>query len=408
MRSSTVRWSASDGRLTMAVEAAASSDFSGISFVDLERQQRRLGDRLSARIQAVFDHGRYIMGPEIGELEERLAERCGARHAVTCSSGTDALRMVLMAWGIGPGHAVFVPAYTFASTAEVVALSGAVPVFCDVNADDFTMDADELERVIARTMEDGKLRPGAVIPVDLFGTPADYDRISAIASRHGIPVLADAAQSFGAVRDGRPVGTFGDATATSFFPAKPLGCFGDGGAILIDDDGLASDLRSIRVHGQGAHKYDAVRIGLTARLDTLQAAVLLAKLEVFDDELEERGQIAAAYTRALGSFVTAPTVRSGTRSAWAQYTVRTSHRDRLAEGLARSGVPTAIYYPTPLDRQTAYRGFAHHHSFPCETAAALAKTSLSLPMHPYLRAGEQQHVIETVAKILAEGGEQSG
>lgn len=387
----------------MTTDAAADTGAVGISFVDLERQRRRLGDRLSARLDAVLEHGRFIMGPEVGELEERLADRCGARHAITCSSGTDALRMVLMAWGIGPGHAVFVPAYTFTSTAEVVALCGAVPVFCDVHADDFTMDPDALERAIERTLDAGRLRPGAVIPVDLFGTPADYDRISAIAALHEIPVLSDAAQSFGAVRDGRAVGTFGEATATSFFPAKPLGCYGDGGAILVEDEALAAALRSIRVHGQGAHKYDAVRIGLTARLDTMQAAVLLAKLEVFDDELEERDRIAAVYTRALGPFVTTPTVPSGTRSAWAQYTVRTQKRDRLAEGLRHSGVPTAVYYPAPLDRQTAYRGFAEEHGSVCETAAELAATSLSLPMHPYLRPDEQQHVIDSVARIVTDG-----
>lgn len=389
----------------MAAETAVGATTVEIAFIDLERQKERLGERLSARLQAVLDHGRYIMGPEVGELEERLAQRCGARHAITCSSGTDALRMVLMAWGVGPGDAVFVPAYTFTSTAEVVALSGAVPIFCDVEADDFTMVPDALERAIVRTIDAGQLRPAAVIPVDLFGIPADYGRINAIAERHGVPVLADAAQSFGAVRDGRAVGTFGDATATSFFPAKPLGCYGDGGAIFTDDEGLALDLRSIRVHGQGAHKYDAVRIGLTARLDTIQAAVLLAKLEVFDDELEERDRIAATYTEALAPFVVTPTIPPATRSAWAQYTVRAGQRDQLSEGLGRSGVPTAIYYPTPLDRQTAYRGFAEEHGSPCETAAGLATTSLSLPMHPYLRPEEQQHVIDAVVRTVTAGAD---
>ncbi len=392
----------------MAAETAVGATTVGIAFVDLERQKERLGERLSTRLQAVLDHGRYIMGPEVGELEERLVQRCGARHAITCSSGTDALRMILMAWGIGPGDAVFVPAYTFTSTAEVVALCGAVPVFCDVEADSFTMDPDALERAIARTVDAAQLRPAAVIPVDLFGAPADYDRIGAIAGRHGIRVLADAAQSFGAVRDGRAVGTFGDATATSFFPAKPLGCYGDGGAILTDDEELAHTLRSIRVHGQGAHKYDAVRIGLTARLDTMQAAVLLAKLEVFDDELEERDRIAATYTEALAPFVVTPSVPTATRSAWAQYTVRTEQRDALAEGLRHRGVPTAIYYPTPLDRQTAYRGYAEEYGSPCETAATLAATSLSLPMHPYLRPDEQQHTIEATVRSVSEHADVAG
>lgn len=392
----------------MAAETAVGATTVEIAFVDLERQKERLGERLSTRLQAVLDHGRYIMGPEVGELEERLVQRCGARHAITCSSGTDALRMILMAWGIGPGDAVFVPAYTFTSTAEVVALCGAVPVFCDVEADSFTMDPDALERAIARTVDAAQLRPAAVIPVDLFGAPADYDRIGAIAGRHGIRVLADAAQSFGAVRDGRAVGTFGDATATSFFPAKPLGCYGDGGAILTDDEELAHTLRSIRVHGQGAHKYDAVRIGLTARLDTMQAAVLLAKLEVFDDELEERDRIAATYTEALAPFVVTPSVPTATRSAWAQYTVRTEQRDALAEGLRHRGVPTAIYYPTPLDRQTAYRGYAEEYGSPCETAATLAATSLSLPMHPYLRPDEQQHIIEATVRSVSEHADVAG
>jgi dTDP-4-amino-4,6-dideoxygalactose transaminase len=372
-----------------------------IAFVDLERQQRRLGHRLSSRIQAVLDHGRYIMGPEVGELEEQLSDRCGVRHAITCSNGTDALRMVLMAWGIGPGDAVFVPAYTFTSTAEVVALSGAIPVFCDVEpGGSYLLDPEEFEKTVARIFSETGLRPAAVIPVDLFGAPADYPRIITIAERFGIHVLADAAQSFGASRDGHSVGTLAEATATSFFPAKPLGCYGDGGAVFTDDDELASTLRSIRVHGQGSHKYDAVRIGLTARLDTIQAAVLLAKLEVFDEELERREQIAEFYSSVLTDVVGTPSVPPTVRSAWAQYTIRTTCRDALGESLNRAGVPTAIYYPTPLDRQTAYRRFAEDHEIECKVAADLATTSISLPLHPYLTPAEQHRVTTAVQEAL--------
>lgn len=373
---------------------------SPIAFIDLARQQQRLGRRLTDRMDAVLAHGGYIMGPEIAELEAELARFSGARHVVSCSSGTDALLLLLMAWGIGPGDAVFVPTYTFTATAEVVALTGATPVFCDVEATSFNLDVTSLETAIERTLADGRLRPCVVIPVDLFGQPADYARIVPIARRHGLRVLADAAQSFGAHRDGLNVGTMGDATATSFFPAKPLGCYGDGGAVLTNDDELAAIVRSLRVHGKGAHKYDAVRIGLAARLDTLQAAVLLAKLEVFADELGARDAVADRYTELLGDVVTTPALSTGVRSSWAQYTVRTADRDRLAAGLQQRGIPTAIYYPKPIDRQPAYRDVAAAHSAACPVAAELGTQALSLPMHPYLTEDEQQRIAGAVSEVL--------
>jgi dTDP-4-amino-4,6-dideoxygalactose transaminase len=382
----------------MAGEAASTAP--RIAFVDLARQQERLGRRLTDRMDAVLAHGAYIMGPEVAELEAELARFSGATHVISCSSGTDALLLLLMAWGIGPGDAVFVPTYTFSATAEVVALTGATPIFCDVDAATFNLDVATFEAAVDRVVAAGRLRPAAVIPVDLFGQPADHAAILPLAKRHGLRILSDAAQSFGATRDGHAVGTMGDATATSFFPAKPLGCYGDGGAVLTDDEELADIVRSLRVHGKGAHKYDAVRVGLTARLDTLQAAVLLAKLEVFPDELRARDAVASRYTELLGEYVVTPTLAEGVRSSWAQYTIRTGQRDALAAGLSQRGIPTAIYYPTPVDRQPAYQAVAAEHSGPCPVARDLAGSVLSLPMHPYLTADEQQRIADAVLAIL--------
>lgn len=361
-----------------------------IEFIDLQAQRRRLGDRIDKAIARVLDHGAFIMGPEVGELEERLADYCGVRHAISCASGTDALLLPLLAWGIGPGDAVFVPTFTFAATAEVVALAGATPVFVDILPDTFNIDPASLAAAIDAESASGR-RPVGIIAVDLFGQPADYDAVEKLARDHGLWLLADAAQSFGAAYHGRRVGSIGDAAATSFFPAKPLGCYGDGGAVFTDDDGLADVMRSLRVHGKGSDKYDNVRVGLNGRLDTIQAAILLEKLAIFDEELAARQTVADRYAELLGDAVVVPTLIDGVTSAWAQYTIRVPDRDGVAAALKAEGIPTAVYYPKPLHLQTAYR------SFPvapggAEMSANASKSVLSLPMHPYMDEGVSKRV----------------
>ena len=324
-----------------------------IPFIDVAAQRRRLGRAIDAAIARVLAHCQFIQGPEVRALETELAAFCGARHAIACSSGTDALRLVLMAWGIGPGDAVICPAFTFCATAEVVALCGATPVMADVEADTFNLDPASCERAVATAKRLG-LKPRAIIPVDLFGLPADHDAIAAIAAAHDLLVLDDAAQVVRrdlqgpqARRARRP------ATATSFFPAKPLGCYGDGGAVFTDDDDLAARLKSLRVHGEGADKYDAARIGITGRLDTIQAAILLEKLKIFPDEIVARNAVAQRYAAGLADVATVPRVGNESTSVWAQYTIRLApgRRDALAAALKAQGIPTAIYYAKPLHRQ---------------------------------------------------------
>ncbi|MGH8522299.1 MAG: DegT/DnrJ/EryC1/StrS family aminotransferase, partial [Gammaproteobacteria bacterium] len=327
-----------------------------IQFIDLAAQQQRLGPGIQAAMARVLAHGNYILGPEVKELEQKLAEFSGARHVVSCASGTDALLMVLMAKGVQAGEAVFMPSFSFVSTAEVVALLGATPVFVDVEAEDFLMSPTSLEAAIQDALKKG-LRPKVVIPVDLFGQPADYAAIGKLAKNYDLFVLADGAQSFGGARGDKRVGTLAPVTATSFFPAKPLGCYGDGGAIFTDDEALAQVLLSLRVHGQGQDKYDNVRIGINGRLDTLQAAILIEKLRLFPEEIEARQRVAARYTDGLEDIVKTPRVVPGTISAWAQYTLRLDGRDAVAARLKERGVPTAVYYPKPLHQQTAYTRF---------------------------------------------------
>jgi dTDP-4-amino-4,6-dideoxygalactose transaminase len=341
-----------------------------------------------------MDHGQFILGPEVTELENQLSAFAGAKHCVSCANGTDALGLVLMAEGVGPGDAVFVPAFTFAATAEVVAWVGATPVFVDVIEDTFNLDPARLETAIALGQSQG-LRPRAVIPVDLFGQPADYTALAPIAAAHDMFVLCDAAQSFGASLGGRRVGTLGRTTATSFFPAKPLGCYGDGGAVLTDDDDLAAVLRSLRAHGQGTNKYDNVRIGINGRLDTMQAAILLQKLTIFEDEIEARQRIARRYADLLGDVVRLPQLIEGAVSTWAQYTIVTERRDSVITACKRAGVPTTIYYPIPLSRQTAYK---HFPSGPegVPVSERLAQQVVSLPMHPYLDPATQERVAAAV------------
>ena len=365
-----------------------------IPFIDLGTQRRRLRRSLDDAMQRVMDHGQYILGPEVIELESQLAAIAGAKHCVSCANGTDALGLVLMADEVGAGDAVFVPAFTFAAPAEVVRWVGATPVFVDVIEDTYNLDPARLETAIELGKRQG-LRPRAVIPVDLFGQPADYAALAPIAAAHGMFMLCDAAQSFGASLSGRRVGGFGRATATSFFPAKPLGCYGDGGAVLTDDDDLAAVIRSLRVHGQGSNKYDNVRIGINGRLDTMQAAVLLEKLTIFEDEIETRQRIARLYGDLLGDVVRLPHVIPGAISTWAQYTIVTERRDSVITACKRAGVPTAVYYPIPLSQQTAY---LHFPSGPegVPVSERLARQVVSLPMHPYLDQATQERVATAV------------
>jgi len=358
-----------------------------MQFIDLAAQYRALQTEIDAGVHRVLEHGKYIMGPEVAELEAALAAYVGAKHCVTCSNGTDALLMPLMAWGVGPGDAVFCPPFTFNATAEVVALLGATTVFADIDPATFNLDPDALEAAVRKVEKEGKLRPVAVIPVDLFGQPADYDALEPIARKHGLKLLEDAAQGFGGAIRGKRAGAFGDAAATSFFPAKPLGCYGDGGAVFTDDDALAGVLRSIRVHGQGTDKYDNIRVGLNARLDTIQAAVLIPKLKAFAAyELEARDRWATKYSSLLSDRVTVPVVKDGYVSSWAQYTVMardTAERDAMQAKAKAAGVPTMVYYSRPLHLQTAYAALGHRPGdFPASEAACARV--FSLPMHPYL------------------------
>lgn len=372
-----------------------------VAFIDISAQRRRLGAKIDDAVARVLTHCQFINGPEVAQLEADLAAFCGARHVVACASGTDALLMVLMAEGVGPGDAVICPSFTFCATGEVVALTGATPIFVDVDEATFNMDAASLKRGIATAKKLG-LTVRAVIPVDLFGQSADHDAIAEVARSEGLFVLDDAAQSFGATYNGRRLGTFGLATATSFFPAKPLGCFGDGGAIFTDDADLADRLRSVRVHGQGTEKYDNIRLGLTARLDTIQAAILIEKLKIFEDEIAARNRVADRYFDALHNIVAAPRVVDGNRSVWAQYTIRMPRggRDAFAAALKAQGIPTAVYYPKPMHLQTAYRHYpVADGGLP--VSERLSQDVISLPMHAYLDPADQDRVIKAVRDAVA-------
>jgi UDP-2-acetamido-2-deoxy-ribo-hexuluronate aminotransferase len=372
-----------------------------IPFIDVAAQRRRLGRCIDDAIARVLAHCQFVMGPEVPAVEAELAAFCGARHAIAVASGTDALLLALLAKGIGPGDAVFCPAFTFAATAEPVALINATPVFVDVEEASFNLDALSLERAIATAKQKG-LRPKAVIAVDLFGQSADYDAIAPVASAEGLFVIADAAQSFGAAYQGRPVGTLAPVTTTSFFPAKPLGCYGDGGALFTDDDAMAGVLRSLRVHGQGADKYDNVRIGITGRLDSIQAAVLIEKLKIFPDEIVARDRVARRYHDGLGDVARVPRVADGLSSVWAQYTVRlpAGRRADIAARLHADGVPTAIYYPKPLHRQEAFRQcLVAGNGLP--VTDRLAAEVLSLPMHAYLDEPTQDRIIDAVRRAIS-------
>jgi dTDP-4-amino-4,6-dideoxygalactose transaminase len=371
-----------------------------ISFIDLNAQRLRMGSALDNAILNVVNHGGYIMGPEIAQLEKELASFANAKHCLACSNGTDALVLILMAKNIGPGDAVLVPSFTFAASAEAVALRGATPIFIDVEAQSFNLCTKSLEKGYAVAQRLG-LTPRGVISVDLFGQPADYDVIESFCTAHDLWLMSDAAQSFGATYKGRAVGSIGMATTTSFFPAKPLGCYGDGGACFTDDTDLYNIMTSLRVHGKGIHKYDNARIGLNARLDTVQAAILLEKLKIFPDEIIARQKVADRYDAGLKDHVLTPSIRANCQSTWAQYTLRIEDgsRDKVAERLKEMDVPTTIYYPKPLHQQTAYRDFPRaEEALP--VSELLAKHVLSLPMHPYLDNETQDYIIDCVIKAV--------
>ena len=369
-----------------------------IAFIDLKAQKEHLGGRIEASIAKVLDNGVFISGPEVAELERQLSAFCGARYSITCANGTDALELVMRAEGISPGHAVFVPAFTFVATAECVPTHGAVPVFVDVRADSFNIDPVSLEAAVAEAKRQG-LTPRMVVAVDLFGQPADYPALREICQREGMTLVADAAQGFGGRLHGKSVGTLGDYTTTSFFPAKPLGCYGDGGAVFTEDDERAAILRSLRIHGKGSDKYDNVRIGLNSRLDTLQAAILMEKLSIFSEEIEARNRIAARYETLLGGKVKTPMVIEGALSVWAQYTLVLEDRDAVIAACKAAGVPTAVYYPIPMSRQTGYRNFPVGPGG-VPVSERLAGQVLSLPMHPYLDEATQDVIVGAVLTAI--------
>jgi dTDP-4-amino-4,6-dideoxygalactose transaminase len=389
-----------------------------MQFVDLVTQQQRIREKLETNIKAVLNHGKYIMGPEIQMLEKQLSGYVGTRHAISCASGTDALLLALMAYGVGPGDAIFTSPFTFIATAEVISLLGAVPVFVDIDARTFNMVPEKLEQAIASfdnqnlshyplprftKQEPTSIIPRGVITVDIFGLPCDYDQVNTIARDHNLFVIEDAAQSFGATYKNRMSCSLADVGCTSFFPAKPLGCYGDGGAIFTDNDDIAKKIVSMRVHGQGSHKYDNIRIGLNARMDTLQAAILLAKLDIFPEEIQLRQQVSKRYTDLMSnnSFLTMPHVPESYQSAWAQFSILAkdeTHRSKGQAHLEKSGIPTAIYYAKPLHLQSAFAYLGYKEGdYP--VSEDCAQRIFSLPMHPYLTMDEQGRVAQTLSEI---------
>ena len=395
-----------------------------MEFRDLKKQYQVLREEMDRAVLDAMASGAYIMGPQVRELEQQLAEYVDVKHCLTCANGTDALTLALKAWGIGPGDAVFVPDFTFFSSAEVVPLEGATPVFVDVCEETFNIDAADLERAVKEVLAEGRLRPRVVVAVDLFGLPADYQAVRAVADRYGLLVLEDGAQGFGGTIGGKRACSFGDIATTSFFPAKPLGCYGDGGAVFTDNDEWAALINSYRVHGKGTFKYDNVRIGLNSRLDTVQAAVLQVKLKAFAEyELDDINAAAEKYTERLKDIVATPVIPAGFRSSWAQYTIKlqdAAQRDALQAALKAEGVPSMVYYPKPLHLQTA---FADPHvglrppqddslSFRaepqaesrnldlCPVATSLCSRVLSLPLHPYITEEQIDTVCNAIRKFL--------
>ena len=376
-----------------------------MEFRDLKKQYSVLKQDIDKAIQEACAASAFIMGPQVRELEQQLADYVGVKHCLSCANGTDALTLALKAWGICPGDAVFVPDFTFFSSAEVVSLEGATPIFVDVCEDTFNIDPEDLERAIKLVKEEGRLTPKVIVAVDLFGLPADYARIREIADRYGLLILEDGAQGFGGECDGRRACSFGDIATTSFFPAKPLGCYGDGGAVFTDNDDWAALIASYRVHGKGSDKYDNVRIGLNSRLDTIQAAILQVKFKAFKDyELDAVNAAAERYTSLLRDIVATPVIPEGYRSSWAQYTIRlrdSAGRDALQASLKAAGIPSMIYYRTPMHLQTAFRDVILSEAKDlCPTATSLCSRVLSLPMHPYLAEEDITRVCDAIKASL--------
>lgn len=375
-----------------------------MQFRDLKAQYTALKDEIDASIAEVIESTHFISGKQVNELEEKLAEYAGVKHCITCGNGTDALTLMMMAWGIKEGDAVFVPDFTFFASGEVVSYAGATPVFYDVHADTFNADAESLEEAVRAVKAEGKLNPKAIIAVDLFGQPADYENLQKVADKYDLLLLEDGAQGFGGRIGDKKACSFGDAATTSFFPAKPLGCYGDGGAVFVNDDDIADYLRSVRIHGKGSFKYDNIRIGVNSRLDTIQAALLLPKFKAFCDyELEDVNKAADLYTAQLRDNVITPVVAEGFYSSWAQYTIQLKsrkERDILQNALKEKDIPTMIYYPKPMHRQKAFDGIKQY--VDCPVTERLCETVLALPMHPYLSEEQIEFVTENIKYILQE------
>jgi dTDP-4-amino-4,6-dideoxygalactose transaminase len=371
-----------------------------MQFIDLGAQRARISGKIDAAVAKVIADGRYILGPEVAEFEKRLGEYAGVEHVVACANGTDALLIPLKAYDIGRGDAVFCPGFTFAATAEVVALTGAEPVFVDIDPDTYNLNCVQLEAAIEEVKAEGRLTPKAIIPVDLFGLSADYDAIMKIAAKHDLLVVEDAAQSMGGRHGNKMCGAFGHVAGTSFYPAKPLGCYGDGGAMFTNDAALAEKLRSYAFHGKGAHQYDNIHVGLNSRLDTIQAAILLEKLAILPDEMEARQRVAARYSAGLAPFVKVPEIPNGSRSAWAQYAIESTDRDGLKSHLQASGIPSVIYYVKPLHQQEAYSKFPTAPGG-LPVSESLPGRILCLPMHPYLTDEDIERIIGAVAGFHA-------
>ena len=368
-----------------------------MEFLDLKTQQKRIRKPLEKRINKILDHGAYIMGPEVFELEEKLADYCGVKHAISCSSGTDALLIPLMAWGIGPGDAVFTTPFTYVATAEVISIIGATPIFVDVYESTYNIDCDKLEIEIKKVVKEGKLKPKAIIPVDLFGLPARYRLIDKIAKKYNLKVVEDAAQSFGGSIGENKVGNFGDVAATSFYPAKPLGCYGDGGAIFTNDDNLAEECKAIRIHGTKSDKYNSEMIGLNGRLDSIQAAVLLEKLNIFDNELEMRNEIDRKYRIFVNNAQFHPKEYQSAHALFSITLAKQDQRDKLIDRLSKSNIPSVIYYKLPIHLMQAF-SYLGYIEGDLPVSENLSKTIVSLPMHPYLSKIDIDFIVETIQK----------
>ena len=366
-----------------------------MEFLDLKTQQKRIRKPLEKRINKILDHGAYIMGPEVFELEERLADYCGVKHAISCSSGTDALLIPLMAWGIGPGDAVFTTPFTYVATAEVISILGATPIFVDVYESTYNIDCDKLEIEINKVINEGKLKPKAIIPVDLFGLPARYRLIDKVAKKYNLKIIEDAAQSFGGLIRDKKVGTFGDVAATSFYPAKPLGCYGDGGAIFTNDDNLAEECKAIRIHGTKVDKYNSEIIGLNGRLDSMQAAVLLEKLTIFDEELEMRNEINSYYRKYLNNAQYHPKEYQSAHALFSIVLGSNNKRENLIDKLLKEKIPSVIYYKFPIHLMKAFQYLGYQKgSLPI--SENLSHSIISLPMHPYLSKADIDFIINTI------------